>query len=145
MMAGERSYAKLGATRTSLQQAANDRLLDAEALLQAGRFASAIAEGLYALEITLKVLICKRLDLQHLPKAFEVHDFAGLLVLSGFSRQMQGEVKLNWDEITREADWHINALRYTSPSNLDQSFTTDFLARLRTPPHGVIPWLETLL
>ena len=55
MMAGERSYAKLGATRTSLQQAANDRLLDAEALLQAGRFASAIAEGLYALEITLKV------------------------------------------------------------------------------------------
>ena len=38
-----------------------DRLHYAEVSLTVGRFASAIAMGIYSLEINLKALICKRL------------------------------------------------------------------------------------
>ena len=47
MMAGERSYTKLGADLHDLQQAGLDRNEDADVLLAAGRHASAIAMGLY--------------------------------------------------------------------------------------------------
>ncbi|HMB03661.1 MAG TPA: hypothetical protein VKP69_07955, partial [Isosphaeraceae bacterium] len=77
------SFTKPGARRVELQQASVDRQLDARALLAATRYASAIAMGLYALEIRLKVKICFRLDLDALPTAFEVHDFQGLLILTG--------------------------------------------------------------
>jgi hypothetical protein len=66
------SYTKLGSTVADLEAAWPDRLKDAEALLAAGRNGWAIATGLYALEIRLKVLIARRLDLEQLPRPFEI-------------------------------------------------------------------------
>ena len=45
--------------------------------------------GIYASEIYLKVRACKKLDLDELPRAFELHDLDGLLVVSGLSRRLE--------------------------------------------------------
>src|SRR5262249_14357700 len=64
----DKSFTKLGGTLADLEVAWQDRLADAEALFAAGRNAGAIADAIYALEIRLKVAICKRLDVEQLPK-----------------------------------------------------------------------------
>jgi hypothetical protein len=88
-MAGKQEFTKPGATRSDLEVAWQDRLADAQALFDAGRHAWAIATALYALEIRLKVLICKRLDVPDLPKAFETHDLDSLLLLAGLSKRIE--------------------------------------------------------
>jgi hypothetical protein len=94
-------FTKLGATRADLDAAAIDRFKDADALRKSGRHAWAIATALYALEIRLKTLVCKRLDIQQLPQAFEIHDLGGLALLAGLSRRLASKklskVKANWD------------------------------------------------
>ena len=97
----DKSFTKPGTELSFLEAAWQDRLADAEALFAAGRNAWAIATALYALEIRLKVLVCKKLDLSDLPRAFEVHDLDGLLLLAGLSRRIKRkgavQVKQNWD------------------------------------------------
>ncbi len=145
-MAGDRSFSRLKADLSDLEIAAQDQLLDAEALVQAGRFASAIAHGLYALEITLKVLICKRLDLEALPTAFEIHDLDGLLVLSGLSRKLGAArgigVQGNWDAAL-ETSKQLNNLRYLPNNGWTQAQANDFLKILKDPQNGVLTWLST--
>lgn len=70
MMAGGSKLSTPGALLANLQRAADDRLQDTDALFAAGRFATAIAMGVYSLEIHLKVRICQRLNLIALPRLF---------------------------------------------------------------------------
>ena len=94
-------FTKFGATVAELDLAWPDRLADAEVLLAGGRHGLAIATGLYALEVRLKVLIGRRLDLDKLPRAFETHDLVSLLLLAGLSRRNLRKpargVKQSWD------------------------------------------------
>jgi hypothetical protein len=140
------SYSTLGSSLPDLEQAWQDRLKDAEALLAAGRTGWAIATGLYALEIRLKVLICRRLDLDQLPRPFEVHDLDSLLLLAGLSRRIERKpargVKRSWDAII-ELSQHLNTFRYTA----DERWATTapvFFRQLRDSPHGVLPWLNRI-
>jgi hypothetical protein len=117
-MAGGSKFATLGTPLTDLQAAATERLVDAEALLANGRFPSAIAMGIYSLEIHLKVRICQRLSLQAMPKAFEIHELDALLVLTGLQAALDSSsrtVQSNWEEIKNQA-LQINDLRYLSPT-----------------------------
>jgi HEPN domain-containing protein len=143
MMAG--SYTSLGATVGDLDTAANDRLSDAEKLLSSRRYPSAIAMGLYALEIRLKERICRRLDLDQLPRPFETHDLSGLLVLSGLRRRLDdpsnARVKANWELIERESKF-LNELRYKPNSFRTRSQALSFIAQLRDHPDGVLPWIS---
>jgi hypothetical protein len=142
-MAAEPKFAKFGAQLADLQVAAIDRLEDAEALFASGRLASAIAMGVYSLEIHLKVRICQRLNLAALPKPFEIHDLEGLLVLSGLRSAYDsapGVVQKNWEDVARQA-LAINELRYLPNSNWAQTGSLTFLQQLRDPPDGVLPWL----
>ena len=82
-MAGGSKFAKLGAQLADLQARRRGAPPGCRDALCSRRFASAIAMGVYSLEIHLKVRICKRLNLEALPKPFEIHDLEGLLVLSG--------------------------------------------------------------
>jgi hypothetical protein len=145
-MAGERSFAKFGAQLADLQDAAVDRLEDAKVLLHGNRHASSIAMGLYALEISLKVMICKWLDLDALPTAFEIHDFEGLLILSGLSKRLLEpqfiRVKANWDFVTAYKAQHINELRYSPDRNYGAIQASEILNRLQALPDGVLPWLS---
>src|SRR5437660_362839 len=115
-----RTFTKLGESLAELEAAWQDRLADADAFLAAGRNAGAIAAGLYALEIRLKVAICKRLDLEGLPKNFEIHELKGLLLLAGWSRRIDRKsarkVKPNWDAILSQSE-DLNKLRYTADKN----------------------------
>jgi hypothetical protein len=144
MVAGG-EFTKLGAARSDLEAAWQDRLADARALFAARRYAGTIAEGVYALEIRLKVLICKRLDLTNLPKAFEVHDLDALLLLAGFSQRIEKrnaiKVKVNWDNIKREARG-LNDLRYRPSGNWTEAQAADMLRYLTDPDEGVLSWLS---
>ncbi|MFI5387504.1 MAG: hypothetical protein ACHQ50_15455 [Fimbriimonadales bacterium] len=126
-----------------MQVAATDRLQDAEVLFAQGRFASSIAMGVYSLEIHLKALICKRLNLKALPIAFEIHDLDGLLVLCGLQaacNSAPAAVQQNWTDISDKAS-KINDFRYLPSSNWNQTLALAFLQQLRDPPDGVLPWL----
>lgn len=141
-----------GALAPDLEAASGDRLKDAKTLAAAGRAASAIVFGLYSLEMHLKALICKRLDLPGLPRAFEIHDLEALLVLSGLSRRMDdpanGPTKMNWDNILFFAA-SLNDLRYLPEGSnglpvgsQTQRDADDFLRLLEDPTHGVLTWLS---
>jgi hypothetical protein len=139
-------FSNLGAQASELLVAAADRLEDARALFAAGRFASAIAMATYSLEINIKVLICKRLNVVALPRAFEIHELDGLLLLAGFHTALQSAplpVQKNWNDIMTESS-SINDLRYKPSSNWSQSQAHIFLQQLCDPPDGVLPWLLAL-
>jgi hypothetical protein len=142
-MGGGSRFSTLGTQVNDLEAAATDRLLDAEALFAAGRFASAVAMGVYALEIQLKVLICRRLNLTALPRAFEIHDIESLLVLSGHQSSKDSahtDVKFNWEN-TVSRSLEINEMRYSASVNWNQTDAGEFFQQLRDPPNGVLPWL----
>jgi hypothetical protein len=147
-MAGDpKQFSKYGAKRAELDRAWRDRLDDADALFNAGRHAAAIAAGLYAVEIYLKVRICKKLGLDSLPRAFEFHDLDGLFVLTGLSRRLntkkmlRSKVKRSWDSIL-EISNKMNDLRYSPASNWSRSHAEAFLTQLRDPNDGVLTWLS---
>lgn len=144
-MARDNAFTSLGSTRSELEQAWRDRLEDAEVLLAKGRYAASIASGIYALEIRLKVLICDRLELDSLPKLFETHHLRGLLYMAGLARRLESEresaVRRNWDGIVLVSD-SLNDLRYKPNALWTEEQSSRFLDQLRTPPNGVIPWLE---
>jgi hypothetical protein len=144
-MAGRGSLAKLGNPVSELEAAARERLLDAEALLSAGRFASSIAFGLYALEIELKVVICRRLDLEALPIIFQTHDRKGLLMFAGLSKKIKRvkrplSLKKNWDELIELPE--IDTLRYTHDPRWDEPKARRVLQLLCDKNGGVIPWVK---
>ncbi len=144
-MANPRDYQSLGADVADLDQAAFDRLVDAEAMFTSGRHAATIAMGVYCLEITLKARICRRLDLPKLPRPFEIHDLDGLLTLSGLTARLNAAavgVCYNWLEILKIAP-KLNGLRYLPDSNWTVQEAQDFLDQLRTPPEGILIWLST--
>jgi hypothetical protein len=144
-MAKDRSYARLGAAEVDLLAAAAERLADADALLEKGRFASTIVLGLYALEITLKAKICHRLNLTHLPRPFEIHELDELLNLSGLSKRLDEpaaiRVKANWNLIVTGPALHVNDLRYLPGAHVTQAQGDLFLQQLRNLPDGILPWL----
>jgi hypothetical protein len=115
--------------------------------LAAGRSAAAIAAGLYALEIYLKVRICKKLNLESLPKEFEIHDLEGLMVLCGLFRRLNGKplqgtkLRQNWDKVLRMSGI-LNDLRYLPAGNWASVQAQEFLDQLREPRHGVLTWLQ---
>lgn len=144
-MAGELRITTPGANATDLDVAWRDRLADAEALLDAGRNAGAIATATYALEIRLKVLVCKKLDVLQLPRAFEMHDLNALLLLAGLSRRLErktaGEVRANWEEIISQSG-KLNDLRYLPDAKWTATQAAQFFRQLKSAPNGVLPWLS---
>ena len=143
-MAARSTFTSLGAKSADLQTAAVDRLQDADLLFANGRFASAIAMGVYSLEIHLKVRICTRLNLIALPRVFEIHDLEVLLIMCGLRTARDSApilVKQNWADIADQASF-INDFRYLPASNWNQNLASTFLQQLRDPPDGVLPWLS---
>ena len=140
------SFTSLGSPRAELEKAWRERLADAEVLLNGERFEAAITAAIYALEIRLKVLICDRLQLDQLPKVFEFHYLNGLLYMAGLHRKLQAEgesaVRKNWDAVV-DVSKTLNDLRYQPGGRYSTIESSQVLARIRTPPDGVIPWLET--
>jgi hypothetical protein len=139
------SLSARGALVGELDHAARERAADAEALLAAGRYASSIASGLYSLEIELKVVICRRMDLPSLPKAFQTHDLEDLMVLTGLSNRIPRVkrprlLKMHWDEVTDLPG--LDRLRYDHDPGWDEVLAKRVHHILFDPRGGVIPWLR---
>jgi hypothetical protein len=138
-------FTRPGATRADLEAAWQDRLAEAQSLHAAGHHAGAIAAALYALEIRLKVLVCRKLDLDHLPKAFEIHDLDSLLLLAGLSRRMERrsarKVKGNWEEVLDLAG-ELNTIRYQPAIKWTGRHAADLLTQLTDAGNGVMSWLS---
>jgi len=99
--------------------------------------------GIYSLEMHLKVLIFKRLNLSALPKPFEIHELESLLVLSGLQAardQASQSLQFNWEEIADQS-LQVNEMRYLSPTNWNQGDAQGFFQQLRDTPDRVLPWL----
>lgn len=100
-----------------LEAAAHERLQDARVLFEARRFDTAINNGLYALEITLKARICRHLDLDRLPDALKKHDLELLLNYSGLGRRLKHdseklELRQAWQKITNDYAKKLADSRY---------------------------------
>ena len=143
IMAGGSKISTPGALLADLLLAAADRLQDAELLFANGSFASAIAMGVYSLEIHLKVLICKRLNLKALPSAFEIHDLDGLLVLCGLQAALKSApsaVERNWTDIVKQSlinkRFQIPAIQQLDSNPGSSRSFSNFVTRLTEFCHG---------
>ncbi len=102
--------------------------------------------GIYALEITLKVAICRRLDLPALPRPFEIHDLESLGVAAGLPRRILAvtrprAVPQNSQElVTVSRD--VDRFRYAIDPSWDRALAEDLRDRLIARPGGVILWLR---
>lgn len=135
-----------GESLSDLQAAASERLEDAEALLKSGRYVSAIAFGLYALEIELKVVICRHLDITKLPRIHHHHKLEELLIHSGLSNKIRRTRRprflgKNWDDLVRIAG-SVDQFRYRYDPTWDDAKAGRVLQLLRDPPNGVLLWLQ---
>lgn len=129
-----------------MKSAAIERLADSQCLLAGGRYASAISLALYALEISLKVRLCERLDLDALPKPFEIHELDELLLLCGLKNRLDDPifsgVKTNWGILVTGVARHVNDLRYLPGSSVTKAQAEDLLFVLNDPVEGILTWLQ---
>ena len=137
------SFAKFGANKSELVRAAEERLADAHFLLESGRWASAVAMGIYSLEIHLKVKICEKLEIIRLPTALEFHDLDELLVVTGLSERIKQEelIHENWQAIVVEST-RLNELRYRPVPDSMEKRALEFFLYLDDSQVGVLPWLS---
>ncbi|MEK7732151.1 MAG: hypothetical protein AAB363_09885, partial [Planctomycetota bacterium] len=106
-----------------------------------GHFAGAVYLAGYSVECCLKAAICKSLDWERLLGLFKTHDLEGLLLYSGFDRQLRAnpsilrsstEIIANWSEETR----------YMAPNSFDRPKAEEFLRWVADPKVGVVTWLQ---
>ena len=136
-------FTHLGAAVADLEAAWRDRLKDAEILLKAKRSGAAIADGIYALEIRLKVLVCKRLDLSALPRVFEIHDLDALLLLAGLKNRMEAaDVEQDHWNAIKDLARQLQQLRYTENKKWALTLARTFWHQLTDPTEGVMTWLS---
>jgi hypothetical protein len=96
-------------SRTDLQKIAQARLEDAEVLLQAGRYDSAVYLCGYAVELALKARICLNLNWNEYPfsraefqnyQSFKTHNLQVLLHLSGAEAIMLNKYRSEWSAVS---------------------------------------------
>jgi HEPN domain-containing protein len=112
-----------------LDNIAQARIEDANALLAAGRFDSATYLCGYAVEVALKARICRVLNWAEFPRtggefqayrSFQTHELAVLLRLSGQEPRIKGNHFDLWNTMT---EWSVES-RYNRIGTAQQPDTT---------------------
>lgn len=97
-------------TRKELREIIKARMDDAEALFAAGRYDGAIYLCGYAVELGLKLQICKTLHWPAFPStdsefrgygSFKVHNLDVLLSLSGAEKRIKKNYLSQWSEVAK--------------------------------------------
>ena len=131
------------------------RLQEANILLSNGYPDGAYYLGGYALELALKAIICKNLDIEDLfadssshPKesirVLKVHDLSRLLLFSGLIEKHKIEKRsnvvfsTNWSNVEK---WNESA-RYNKGKYTTQEVQI-FLNSIDDPLNGILTWLKT--
>ena len=107
---------------------------------------------MYALEIRIKVVICKRLALDNLPQHCRTHELLELIIFTGLWSELEdpanAATRSNWDLLVRFGKQQLNNLRYkpsTGPSGGLGAFDPVALANaFDDPTAGVYTWLSRL-
>ena len=133
-----------GMDRFTFQTLASERLEDAVALLDAGRFACAYYIAGYAVECALKACIAKRTRQNEFPPKdapkYYVHDLAKLLDFTGLGPEVDHPetdpvFRANWAVVK---DWSEQS-RYQSRQPQQ---AREILDAVNDPQHGVLRWLK---
>ena len=135
--------------RTDIQQLADLRVREAEALRQAGHLEGAYYLLGYAVECALKACFAKQIQQFDYPdrglvNAAYSHNLQNLLIVSGvraeFDTAVVANPKLgdNWISIK---DWKEDA-RYRT--NIPQAAVDNLFDAILHPTDGVLTWLKTL-
>jgi len=134
--------------RSDLQILAEARVADAEALLQAGRWAAAYYLLGYAVECALKACAAKQFREYEVPDKTIVNDFYThrldtLLNISGAKVALKAQAaddpafQVNWNAVR---DWN-ETCRYDHSTT--EAKARDMLVAVADPSSGVLPWLKT--
>lgn len=133
-------------TRVDFQQLADDRLVDAKALLAAGRAVAAYYMAGYAVECALKACIAKTIGQYEFPdkdfgRSVHTHDLPSLVRLAGVDRDFQEArttdpaLGANWGVV---ANW-TETVRYYGASQEEAQALIDALL---DADHGVLAWIQ---
>jgi hypothetical protein len=134
--------------RNDLQQLADDRVLDAEALLNTGRWSGAYYICGYAVECALKACIAKQTNLHDFPDKSVVeksysHDLIKLLDVAGLKLQLQLDTTpaanpalgVNWQLVK---DWS-ERVRYQQKT---EAQARRLYQAVTDPTNGVLLWIK---
>ena len=119
--------------KATLRSLAQERLEDARALFNQGRYDGAAYICGYAVEFALKARICDTLDVDPYPEkqtAFEVHDLGSLLLLSG-RRKLIISDPLNsklWSTVTDR--WRPD-MRYQAAGAFSEKDAREMIAAIK--------------
>lgn len=134
--------------RAELRQLAEDRILDAQALLAAGRWSGAYYLAGYAAECGIKACIMRHVentgaifqDKRYSEKCW-THDLEALLELAGLTATLQADTAVNAD-LSRNwvivKDW-TETSRYEQKTQAQAQTIYDAITN---DPHGVLPWIR---
>ena len=131
--------------RTDFQQLAQERVRDADALLNAGQWSGAYYVAGYAVECGLKACIAKLTNAYDYPnkdlaQKCYTHKIETLVEVAGLEFQRKADATLNpalgaswivvkdWDEKTRYRQWTELQAR-------------ELFAAITDTTHGVLPWI----
>ena len=132
-------------TRDVLREIAESRLDEAKALLDTGHFGAGVYLAGYAVECYLKVTVCFTLRWDALLATFRVHDLEGLLLYSGFDRELRANTRVYANFAKVQAIWKMEgdqSVRYRGPSTFSEDLARSFLGYIADPETGVVPWLR---
>ena len=105
------------ASAATLKLLAFERLRDAECLIANGHAGAAYYIGGYAIELGLKAIACKKLNIEifekdevprHIAKSFMVHDLSDLMILAGMASALEEKCRtdagfqISWSLVS---DW----------------------------------------
>lgn len=132
--------------KDALREIAESRIREAEVLLRGGHHAAAIYLAGYAVECYLKLAVCTRLSWDTLLATFRVHDLEGLLLYSGFDKELRADERVIESFAKMSAIWRMEgteSVRYRKPGEFDESTAKRFLEYVCDPETGVVPWLRS--
>lgn len=133
--------------RFDLQKMAEERVADAAALLDAGRFQAAYYLCGYAVECALKACIARKVREFDFPDRkvvndSYVHNLTKLLTVSGIEELYDDEAGRNSafaENWNTARDWS-EASRYNS--TITESEAKQLFLAITDPTNGVLPWLK---
>lgn len=133
-------------TRADLEIAWKEREAEATHLAAAGFHSMTVAIRLYSLEIRLKWMICRHLNLDQLPRACKTHDLSELAIFTGLMSELdepnRENLRLNWDRLADFSKKQLNDLRYLPRASLGADKLAEVVSALDDPADGVLGWLS---
>jgi HEPN domain-containing protein len=135
-------------TRSDFQQLAEERILDAQALLQAGRFAATYYMSGLSVECALKACIARATNLHDFPdlkraKNSYQHNLEQLADTAELRGSLDAQMKkstvfaVNWSTASQ---WTVES-RYRAITEADAK---ELFRSVTESTDGVLPWLRTL-